>query len=94
MTRCSRNGYSVKNFERFQHYKDRSPPWIKLYNELLDDYEFGLGGRLTPKQTQVCELVALGWSNKAIATKLGIEPRTVERHRANVYDKNGRSQRG
>lgn len=30
----------VKNFERFQHYKDRSPPWIKLYNDLLDDYEF------------------------------------------------------
>lgn len=33
--------FSVKNFEHFQHYKDRSPPWIKLYNELLDDYEFG-----------------------------------------------------
>jgi hypothetical protein len=33
--------FSVKNFERFQHYKDRFPPWIKLYNELLDDYEFG-----------------------------------------------------
>lgn len=34
--------FHVKNFERFQHYKDRAPPWIKLYNELLDDYEFGL----------------------------------------------------
>jgi hypothetical protein len=33
--------FSVKNFDRFQHYKDRNPPWIKLYNELLDDYEFG-----------------------------------------------------
>src|SRR5262249_51283737 len=32
--------FHVKNFERFQHYKDRAPPWIKLYNELLDDYEF------------------------------------------------------
>lgn len=32
--------FSVKNFEKFQHYKDRSPPWIKLYNELLDDYQF------------------------------------------------------
>ena len=32
--------FRVKNFERFQHYKDRAPPWIKLYNELLDDYEF------------------------------------------------------
>jgi hypothetical protein len=34
--------FHVKNFDHFQHYKDRSPPWIKLYNELLDDYEFGL----------------------------------------------------
>jgi hypothetical protein len=34
------NIIQVKNFERFQHYKDRSPPWIKLYNDLLDDYEF------------------------------------------------------
>ena len=31
---------TVKNFERFQHYKDRSPPWIKLYYELLTDYAF------------------------------------------------------
>lgn len=30
----------VKNFDRYQHYKDRSPPWIKLYNDLLDDYEY------------------------------------------------------
>src|SRR6185437_15342548 len=36
------NTFRVKNFESFQHYKDRSPPWIKLYNELLDDYDFGL----------------------------------------------------
>lgn len=30
----------VVNFEKFQHYKDRTPPWIKLYNDILDDYEF------------------------------------------------------
>lgn len=34
--------FRVKNFEKFQHYKDRAPPWIKLYNGLLEDYEFGL----------------------------------------------------
>lgn len=32
--------FKVKNFEQFQHYKDRAPPWIKLYNDLLDNYEF------------------------------------------------------
>lgn len=32
--------FHIKNFDRLQHYKDRSPPWIKLYNGLLDDYAF------------------------------------------------------
>lgn len=30
----------VKNWERFQHYKRRSPPWIKLHRELLNDFAF------------------------------------------------------
>lgn len=30
----------VKNWMRFQHYKHRNPPWIKLHRSLLDDYEF------------------------------------------------------
>lgn len=30
----------VKNFERFQHYKNRNPPWIKFYASILFDYEF------------------------------------------------------
>jgi hypothetical protein len=29
-----------KNWASFQHYKDRSPAWIKLHRSLLDDYEF------------------------------------------------------
>lgn len=32
--------FSVKNFDKFQHYKRRRPPWIKLYNDLLEDYTF------------------------------------------------------
>lgn len=31
----------VRHWERFQHYRDRSPPWIKLYTDLLDDYAYG-----------------------------------------------------
>jgi hypothetical protein len=30
----------VKNWAEFQHYKDRSPPWIKLHRGLLDDFNF------------------------------------------------------
>jgi hypothetical protein len=34
------NYIRVRNWEKFQHYKHRSPPWIKLHTELLDNYEF------------------------------------------------------
>lgn len=30
----------VKNWEKFQHYKDRRPPWIKLHRTLIDDVDF------------------------------------------------------
>lgn len=30
----------VKNWKQFQHFKDRRPPWIKLYRELLDDIQW------------------------------------------------------
>lgn len=29
-----------KNWDSFQHYNKRNPPWIKLHRSLLDDYEF------------------------------------------------------
>jgi len=32
--------FSISNWDEFQHYKDRNPPWIKLHNQLLDNYEF------------------------------------------------------
>ena len=32
--------YRVKNWEKFQHYKDRNPPWIKLHNSLMTDPDF------------------------------------------------------
>jgi len=30
----------VKNWEQFQHYKKRNPPWIKLHRAVFDDYDF------------------------------------------------------
>jgi len=29
-----------KNWQSFQHYKDRNPPWVKLHKTLLDDRDF------------------------------------------------------
>lgn len=31
---------TVKNWDKFQHYGKRNPPWIKLHRALLDDYAF------------------------------------------------------
>jgi hypothetical protein len=30
----------VKNLDRYQHYSDRRPPWIKLYQGILEDVGF------------------------------------------------------
>jgi hypothetical protein len=32
--------FRIRNFERYQHYKDRRPPWIKLYRDLWRDPAF------------------------------------------------------
>ena len=29
--------YRIKGWAKFQHFKDRRPPWIKLYREILED---------------------------------------------------------
>jgi hypothetical protein len=30
----------IKNWSKFQHFRDRKPPWIKLYRDLLDDLDW------------------------------------------------------
>jgi hypothetical protein len=31
---------AVKNWSKFQHFKNRRPPWIKLYRDLLEDVDW------------------------------------------------------
>ncbi|WP_294986592.1 response regulator transcription factor [Sulfuritalea sp.] len=42
---------------------------------------------LTPRETEVLELVVEGLSNKAVANALGLSAKTVEVHRAKVMEK-------
>lgn len=30
----------VRNWDKYQHYKNRRPPWIKVHQSLLDNMEF------------------------------------------------------
>lgn len=66
--------FHVKNFEKFQHYKDRAPPWIKLYNELLDDYEFGL----LPDASKM-HLIAIWLLASRSENKIPLDPAWVTR---------------
>ena len=45
--------------------------------------------RLTPRELEVMQLVVAGKANKVTAAALGISPKTVEIHRANVMRKTG-----
>jgi 5-methylcytosine-specific restriction endonuclease McrA len=38
-----------KNWSNFQHYKDRSPPWIKLHRQLIDNIDYHLLSPLAGK---------------------------------------------
>jgi len=44
---------------------------------------------LTPRQRQIVEMVVAGYSNKIIASDLGISQRTVEGHRHTIMQKSG-----
>ena len=48
---------------------------------------------LTARELQVLRLVAAGETNKAIATKLVLSERTVDRHVSNIFTKLGVSSR-
>lgn len=46
----------IKNWEEFQHYKDRDPKWIKLYKKLLDDHEWH---KLDPQSSKILVMLWL-----------------------------------
>lgn len=48
-----------------------------------------LRSTLTPREAEILALLAEGYSNKAIASKLGMSTRTTEHHRAHIMDKMG-----
>lgn len=48
----------IKNWSKFQHFKDRKPPWIKLYRDVLDDLEWHELDPLASKVLVMCWLIA------------------------------------
>jgi hypothetical protein len=55
---------SVSNWARFQHYKDRDPPWVKLYRDLLTSESWVLGTDLSRVVQVASTLLAARYENK------------------------------
>lgn len=51
------------------------------------------GEPISPRETEVLRLLALGHTNREIATELGLSIRTVETHRAHIQQKLGLTSR-
>ncbi|MDX0310547.1 hypothetical protein GOC54_05330 [Sinorhizobium meliloti] len=50
--------YKVRNWEQFQHYKDRNPPWIKLHFALLSSEDWVTLDDASKLLAVVCMLIA------------------------------------
>lgn len=73
----------VKNWKKFQHFKDRRPPWIKLCRDLLDDPDWH---ELSGDEAKALVMIWLVASendgnlpdNRTLAFRLRIDERQVE----------------
>jgi hypothetical protein len=55
---------SVVGWDRFQHYKDRDPPWVKLYRDLLTTESWVLGTDCSRLVQVASVLLAARYENK------------------------------
>jgi DNA-binding CsgD family transcriptional regulator len=62
-------------------------PDLARIDSLLKGAPCGHAHRLTPRELQVLRLVATGETNKAIASKLSLSEKTIDRHVSNIFAK-------
>jgi hypothetical protein len=58
---------SVKNLDKYQHYKNRDPKWIKLYYSLLDDEHFLMLSEVLRARYMTLLIIASRTGNKISA---------------------------
>jgi len=68
------NYFRIKNWEVHQHYKDRSPPWIKLHRELLTSQTWVMLDDDKKALAVACMLLAAGTDNK-----IPLDPAYIQR---------------
>jgi hypothetical protein len=77
---------SVKNWSEFQHYKDRSPPWIKLHRDLLNDYDFSCLQDASKAHLMLLWLLASQMDNKIPADQKWLKNKLSTTNDINVKE--------
>lgn len=61
----------------------------RIQDRLIAERDGAVSSDLTPRQTEILRLVASGQTTKQVARTLGISPKTVEFHRAQIMQRIG-----
>lgn len=64
----------IRNWHEFQHYKDRTPPWIKLHFNLLTSHDWVMASDATKLTMLICMMV--GSRNEG---KVPLDPEYIRR---------------
>lgn len=56
----------------------------KIINGLIFDRQEEVSFKMSPREKEIIELIAKGYSNKEIASKLFLSPSTIDSHRRNI----------
>lgn len=71
--------WRIRNWRKFQHFKDRSPPWIKLYADLVDDPDWHeLDGDSAKGLVMLWMIASKDGGNLPSIRKLSFRLRTTE----------------
>jgi DNA-binding NarL/FixJ family response regulator len=75
-------------------WAERARQELRASGETARKRDVSTTEELTPQELQTARLVAQGLSNREVAERLFVSPRTVEYHLSNAYQKLGLRSRG
>jgi two-component system, NarL family, response regulator NreC len=79
--------HAIRTVRRGGTYLDPSVAGKLIPGHATKRTASGADGHLTNREQEVVSMIALGYTNKEIASKLGISVKTVESHKAHVMEK-------
>lgn len=65
--------FELRNWSKYQHYKDRNPPWVKLYTAWPDDYEWSCWSDAS-KLLAVCIVMLAG----RVQNRIPLDPTWIQ----------------